>query len=258
MRRLRTFAVVSASVLVIAALAGTSAHADEQLDPPGGLHVVGVPADSVTVAWDAVPDAEKYSVGLLALEAMCGGSHQSVITSDLTATFTGLSPDCRYRVAVQARDFTAYPWQYSDHARVEFTTPLPDGYEFPEPPNELRIEQNAAGELTGFAWDPVSTGADPVKYIGYVDFEPDFLDISGRFFGGDAQTHFRDDPNTPWDDFDEFLDLIGMAPSHTVKVWVTTVDGIHHESAPSNQLVLACEFNPSTSHRSGVSCVPAQ
>jgi hypothetical protein len=230
-----------AAVLPLLVVGASGAQAsDGPLPAPVNLRAVDVQPEGVTVTWDLVADAEEYSVRVIALEGLCGGGHRTTVTAGHTATFTGLTWDCPYSISVRARDLSAYPWRISDYARVQFKTPLPDFYEFPGSPSNLRAERDAAGNLTGFAWDGATAGVSPLGYRGYVEFDV-ITELSGQFFStNEATTFFRDDPSWPMDNFDYFRDMAELEPGQTMRVWVTTADRINNESPPSNELILTC------------------
>ncbi len=238
--RFRAASILSAAALTATALlASGSANAVERLPWDANLRVTDLQQESVTVAWNKRAQAMHYSVGVQPLEAC--DTYQSLSTKDRTATITGLTPDCRYRIYVVAVVTLTQPY-LNPIAEIEVTTPPPDGYTFPEPPGNLRAELSD-GKVTGFAWDAANVSVGPVKYRFYT--EPVLITNP---FATVTQTSL----GSP--DLDYFLGVIGAEGFSTVTVWVTTVDGIHNESAPSDELVLNCRPDRSIH---GASCEPA-
>lgn len=221
-------------------LASGTAHAVERLPWDDNLRITDLQQESFTVAWDARADVEFYRASVQVLEACDDDYYRSADTEGLTAAFSGLTPDCPYRISVVAV-LTATPVYLNPIARIEVTTPLPDGYVSPEAPSNLRAEL-IDGEAAGFTWDPANVSVDPVKYRIYM--EPV---LQSNPFDTVTETSF-DGPS-----FDYFLITVEAGGFSTVRVWVTTVDGIHNESAPSNEVVLSCQPD----RIRGASCVPA-
>ena len=245
MRRLATASIVSAAVLATGVMAMASAHGvNGSLPPPSDLRVVEVTPESVTVTWDSVPEANDYSVSINSSGTYCPGGGRTIVTADHTASFTGLTWDCSYAIAVRARNLSGYPWRYSDYARVTFTTPLPDDYVFPGPPSDFHVELTPDGKITALEWEPATVGMPPLTYTVYADFEPDF-GFDGPIFTGLRETFVRDDPSQPYSALDYLNGVIAAELPDRVTLWVTTVDvikdPIRKESAPSNLVVLDCE-----------------
>ena len=257
-KRFTAASIVGAVVLAAGALASSSAHAvSGSLPPPADLRVVDLTPESVTVTWDAVPEAEEYSVSIYSSGSYCPGSGRTIVTVDRTASFSDLTWDCSYAVSVRARDLTGYPWRYSDFTRVTFTTPLPDDYVFPGPPSDFRVELSGDGKITSLEWEPATVGIPPLRYNVYLELEPD-VGLNGPIFTLLSETFVRDDPSTPYDGLDYLNGIIQSELPGRVTLWVTTVDvikdPIKKESAPSNQVVLDCQR--SSSNPWSVVCQP--
>jgi hypothetical protein len=243
-RRLRTTSMLSTAALAAGVLVASSAFASsDPLPPPADLQVVDLTSESVTITWDAVPEAEDYSVSINSSGTYCPGGGRSFVTAGLSATFADLTWDCSYVVAVRARDITGYPWRLSSYARVTFSTPLPEGYVFPGPPSNFRAELTADGKISSLEWDPATVGEPPLIYNVYAAFEPD-VGLPGPFFRGLSETFVRDHPTEPYSGLDYLNGIIDSERPERVTLWVTTVDVIKYpvtkESVASNQVVLDC------------------
>jgi hypothetical protein len=163
--RARAASILSAAALTAALLASGSANAVERLPWDANLRVADLQQDSLTVAWDRHAKAMRYNVGVQPLEAC--DNYRSLSTEDRTATVSGLTPDCTYRIYVVAVVTLTQPY-LNPIAEIEVTTPLPDDYTFPEPPGNLRAEIGD-GKVTGFVWDAAHVSVGPAKYRFYTE-----------------------------------------------------------------------------------------
>lgn len=200
-------------------------------DPPANLRATDLQPETLSVAWDAVDGAASYGLTLFAPEPFCGAYYRRHTTTGLTATFDSLNWDCPYRISVRAYVPSSYPDSYSDPATITVRTPLPDGYELPGPPSNLRAERDAAGQLELVRWDPATAGFGLLAYQVYVEVEG-LPELSGPLGSLSVQTS-RDGRD---------LREIGsvLEPGQTITVWVTTADQTRSESPPSDPLVLTC------------------
>ena len=113
---------------------------------------------SITVSWDAVPNAVRYSVSY----KLASASEWNEVDAEtnLNYTISGLSPNTKYDVQVKAIG-DDFDWSDSDDATLTVTTPKPNGLSTPANPREtaktettISVAWNAVTNASGFrlAW----------------------------------------------------------------------------------------------------------
>lgn len=234
-RPIASWTAIGAVATLTAGLAGVAPPAAADIEapaPPTNLRITDLQPETLSVAWDATSGATSYSLTLFAPEPFCGTYYRRHTTASLTATFDSLNWDCPYRIGVRAYVPSNYPNTFSEPATILVTTPLPEGYERPGPPSNLRAERDATGQLERVAWDPATVGFGLLAYQMYLEVEgiPELSGTLGSLSVGTSRDVERD------------LGDIGsvLEPGQTVTLWVTTADQTRTESPPSETLVLTC------------------
>lgn len=185
--------------------------------PPANLRVTDLHPTGFTLAWDPVRGAIGYEVW--------GYRVSRLTTTGLTATYDRLLFDTSYTVFVTA----TVPGYFGLTSKITVTTPLPDGYQPPSAPTNLRIERNALGELERFRWDASTGGYGTLTYLFHVEIPP-FLS-AGVWIRTTGLT--ADAIALPLCDGCEYI------PNQTVIVWVTATDR-RYTSPPSERIELTC------------------
>lgn len=173
--RFRTIAAAAVLALTTVTAGAAPSTAGDMTGPPAApanLRATDVRPDSIAVAWDAVPHATEYRVTVVPLEAGAGFPFPtpSVTISGLTAQLTNLTWDVPYNIHVRAFAAGFYPNRLSAATSIRVTTPLPDDYEPPGAPTNLRVEHDATGQAEVIRWDPPAQGsAGPFFYWVFLD-----------------------------------------------------------------------------------------
>lgn len=237
--RVRTVAVAAALMLATAALStasSTAAWADHRPDAPTNVRATQVEPDTFTVAWDAVDANVFYVVERFYVRS--DGSRVSVsrarVYEGLTRTFQyNVEWGATYEVTVRARTRVS-PVVLSPRSEpATVTTPLPEGYEPPSAPTNMRVaERNARGETTLIRWDAPAHGTEPLDYT-LTMVQPALPPGSQTITSFSADTTFetgRIPINVGF--FDE--------PGLTVTLWVTANDKAGEVSPRSEPIHLTC------------------
>ena len=216
-----TVSVIAAGALLAlggVALGPSPAAADvAQPGPPTGLQAVDVQPESVTVEWETLDGAYEYIVGI--------NGRASAVTRNVTWTFTNLVWDQEYEVTVRAWVPSAYPNDYTDWSDpIRVVTPIPDGFQVPSAPTDLRPERDAQGEVATIRWDASAEGYGRLTYRLHAQGVGVVATASGSDLSADVFQM-------------AFIECV-VLPGETYTFWVTATDRAGNVSPPSDELTV--------------------
>lgn len=139
---------------LVAAGSAAAVPTDPTLDRPGNVQATDVHAEGFTITWDALDGAVEYIVRVRK-DGTGHGSYQ--VTRETSATFGNLAWESDYDVSVKALigGIPAYT-EFSEPVWV--STPLPEGFEPPGAPTNLRVVHDADGFAAFIEMDPPEQG----------------------------------------------------------------------------------------------------